>query len=204
VLLLGLFLFSIAIVLILESKLGLSPWDVLNQGLARHSVLSFGMANVAVGLTVLLIAWLLGGAPGIGTLANAVLVGSFIQLLTWIPAVTEIAHDGLALRIGLLVVGIALIGPASALYIGADLGAGPRDTLMLVGSRRTGVRVGGVRAVLEICALALGIVLGGTFGVGTVAFALLVGPVVEASFVVLARSPLALAVPVSSPAVIGE
>jgi uncharacterized membrane protein YczE len=182
VLFLGLLLFAIAIVLILESKLGLSPWDVLNQGLARHSVLSFGMANVAIGLTVLLLGWLLGGAPGIGTLANAVLVGGFIQVLTWIPALTDLAHEGLATRIALLVAGIALIGPASALYIGADLGAGPRDTLMLVGSRRSGVRVGGVRALLEICALAAGIALGGTFGVGTVAFALLIGPSVEASF----------------------
>ena len=86
---------------------------------------------------------------------------------------------GCRARIVLLVVGIALIGPASALYIGADLGAGPRDTLMLVGARRTGVRVGAVRAALEICALAVGIALGGTFGVGTIAFALLVGPVVE-------------------------
>jgi len=204
VLLLGLFLFAIAIVLILESKLGLSPWDVLNQGLAKHSVLSFGMANVAIGLTVLLVGWLLGGKPGIGTLANAVLVGSFIQLLTWIPAVSDLAHDGLAARIVFLAVGIALVGPASALYIGADLGAGPRDTLMLVGSRRTGVRVGAVRAALEICALAVGIALGGTFGVGTVAFALLVGPVVEGSFVILSRLPFALPEPVSSPAVIGE
>ena len=201
---LGLFLFSIAIVLILESKLGLSPWDVLNQGLAKHSVLSFGMANVAIGLTVLLVAWLLGGTPGIGTLANAVLVGSFIQLLTWIPAVSDLADDGLAARIVCLAAGIALIGPASALYIGADLGAGPRDTLMLVGARRTGVRVAGVRAVLEICALAAGIALGGTFGVGTVAFALLVGPVVEGSFVIFSRSPFVLDDPVSSPAVIGE
>jgi uncharacterized membrane protein YczE len=204
VLFFGLFLFSIAIVLILESKLGLSPWDVLSQGLAKHSVLSFGMANVAIGLTVLLVAWLLGGPPGIGTLANAVLVGSFIQLLTWIPFVSNLAHDGLAARIAFLAAGIALIGPASALYIGADLGAGPRDTLMLVGARRSGVRVGGVRAVIEICALAAGIVLGGTFGVGTVAFALLVGPVVEGSFFILSRLPLALDEPVSSPAVIGE
>jgi uncharacterized membrane protein YczE len=204
VLVAGLFVFAVAIVLILESRLGLSPWDVLNQGLAKHSPLSFGMANVAIGLTVLLVAWALGGAPGLGTVANAVLVGSFIQLLTWIPAVTDLAHDGTAVRIALLVTGIALIGPATALYIGADLGAGPRDTLMLVGSRRTGLRVGGVRAALEVTALTVGIVLGGTFGVGTVAFALLVGPVVETSFAVLSLSPFARAEPASSPVVIGE
>jgi uncharacterized membrane protein YczE len=165
---------------------------VLNQGIARHTPLSFGMANVAVGLAVLLLAWSLGGAPGIGTVANAVLVGSFIQGLTSIGAVTRLAHEPLAARVPLLLAGIALIGPATAFYIGADFGAGPRDTLMLVGARRTGRRVGLVRGTIEACALVAGIVLGGTFGVGTVLFALGIGPVVEASFVLLDRTPLAL------------
>jgi uncharacterized membrane protein YczE len=200
----GLLLFAFAIVLILESKLGLSPWDVLNQGLSRHTPLSFGMANVAIGLTVLLVGWSLGGKPGLGTVANAVLVGAFIQGLTAIHAVTALAHEGLSVRIPLLAIGIWLIGPSTALYIGADFGAGPRDTLMLVGSRRTGRRVGLVRGVLEVCALAIGIVLGGTFGVGTVLFAALVGPVVESSFALLRHSPLATRVPAHTPVVIGE
>ncbi|MBV8256257.1 MAG: membrane protein [Actinobacteria bacterium] len=187
----GLFLFASGVVLILESRLGLSPWDVLNQGLAKHTPLSFGMANVAVAVVVLFVAWALGGRPGVGTVANAVLVGSFIQGLTSIGTVTALAHDPLPVRLVLLIAGIWLIGPASALYIGADLGAGPRDTLMLVGTRRTGVRVGIVRGVLEASALVVGIVLGGTFGVGTVLFAVFVGPVVEWSFAVLARTPLA-------------
>jgi uncharacterized protein len=178
-------------VLILESKLGLSPWDVLNQGIAEHSPLSFGMANVAVAILVLAIAWALGGVPGIGTVANAVLVGSCIQLLTSIRGVQHLAHGGLAIRIPLLLAGIVLIGPASAFYIGADFGAGPRDTLMLVGARRTRFRVGMVRGALEISALAIGILLGGTFGVGTVLFALGVGPIVEASFAALGRTRLA-------------
>jgi uncharacterized membrane protein YczE len=200
----GLLLFALAIVLILESKLGLSPWDVLNQGIAKHTPLSFGVANIAVALAVLGIAWSLGGRPGIGTVANALLVGSFIQLLTSIHALQQLSHDALPVRIPLLAGGIALIGPASALYIGADLGAGPRDTLMLVGARRTRFRIGIVRATLEVCALAAGIVLGGTFGVGTVLFALLVGPIVEASFAVLARTPLAVASPAPVPVVIAE
>ena len=191
-LLFGLVLFALGIVLILESKLGLSPWDVLNQGIANHTVLSFGMANVAVGLTVLFVAWALGGKPGIGTVANAVLVGTFIQGLTAIDAVTRLQHEPLGVRIVLLVVGIALIGPASAFYIGADFGAGPRDTLMLVGTRRTGVRVAVVRGTLELCALVAGIALGGTFGVGTILFAFGVGPVIEWSFWSLERSPLAV------------
>jgi uncharacterized membrane protein YczE len=187
----GVFLFAVGVVLILESKLGLSPWDVLNQGLAKHTPLSFGMANVAVGITVLFLAWSLGGRPGIGTVANAVGVGSFIQLLTSIGAITHLQHEPLGVRIALLVGGVALIGPASAFYIGADFGAGPRDTLMLVGSRRTGVRIAIVRGTLELCALVVGIVLGGTFGVGTLLFAFGVGPVIEASFWLLERSPLA-------------
>lgn len=200
----GLFLFALGIVLILESRLGLSPWDVLNQGLSKHTPLSFGNANIAVALVVLFVAWTLGGRPGAGTVANALLIGSFIDGLTAIHAVTALAHHGLAVRIPLLLVGILLIGPGSAFYIGADLGAGPRDTLMLVGSRRTGRRVGLVRAVLELCALAIGIALGGTFGFGTVLFALGVGPVVEASFALLARSPLAAATQSHAPVVIGE
>jgi uncharacterized protein len=192
----GLFLFALGIVFILESKLGLSPWDVLNQGIANHSRLSFGMANVAVALVVLCIAWSLGGKPGIGTVANALLVGSFIQLLLSIHGVQQLAHAGLSVRAPLLALGIVLIGPATAFYIGADFGAGPRDTLMLVGARRTRFRIGVVRGTLELAALAAGIALGGNFGIGTVLFALLVGPVVEASFSVLARTPLAVMPPV--------
>ena len=188
----GLFLFAFGIVMILESKLGLSPWDVLNQGLSKHTPLSFGIANVVIAVVVLLVAWSLGGRPGIGTVANAVLIGSIIQGLTSIHALTALSHDGLPVRIPLLVAGIWLIGPATAFYIGADLGAGPRDTLMLVGAHRTRFRVGVVRATIELGALAAGIALGGTFGVGTVAFALLIGPVIESSFALLARSPLAV------------
>jgi uncharacterized protein len=162
------------------------------------------MANVAVGLTVLFIAWALGGTPGLGTVANAVLVGTFIQGLLAFDVVVGLQHDALAVRVVLLALGIALIGPATAFYIGADFGAGPRDTLMLVGSRRTGRRVGLVRGTLEVCALVVGIVLGGTFGLGTIAFALLVGPVVEGGFWLLEHSQLAVPEPGAAAVVIGE
>ena len=195
----GLFLFALGVVLILESKLGLSPWDVLSQGIAKHSPLSFGMANVAVGILILFVGWSLGGPPGAGTVANAVLIGSFIQGLTSVAAITHLQHDALGVRIALLALGIWTVAVGSAFYIGADLGAGPRDNLMLVGMRRTGVRVGIVRAVLELSALAAGIALGGTFGVGTVAFALLIGPGVESTFALLRRSPLAATRPVAMP-----
>jgi uncharacterized membrane protein YczE len=199
----GILLFALGVVFILESRLGLSPWDVLNQGIAKHTPLSFGLANVAVAVIVLFVAWSLGGVPGIGTVANALGVGSFIQGLTSIPALTHLQHDPLGVRIAMLIGGVALIGPASAFYIGANFGAGPRDTLMLVGARRTHVRIAIVRGTLELCALAAGIVLGGTFGIGTVLFALGVGPCIEASFAVLARTPLATPPQPASPFVEG-
>jgi uncharacterized membrane protein YczE len=200
----GLFLFAVAIVLTLESRLGLWPWDVLHQGISRHTPLTFGLANVVVGVAVLFLAWALGGRPGLGTLANATLIGLFIQGLTSIDGVSHLAHSSLGVRVLLLAAGIALAGPGSAFYIGADLGAGPRDTLMLVGAQRTGRRIGLVRAAIELGALVAGIVLGGTFGVGTVVYALSVGPVVEAGFWLLARSALAVEEPGEPAVVIGE
>lgn len=188
----GLLLFAVGIVLLLESKLGLSPWDVLSQGIAKHSPLSFGLANVAVGLVVLVLAWRLGARIGPGTVANAVLIGLFIDVLLRLDAVRRVADQPLAVRATALVGGILVIGAASALYIGATLGAGPRDSLMLVLSRRTGARVGVVRAALEIAATVAGFALGGTVGVGTLAFALGIGPALEASFWLLARSPVAV------------
>ncbi len=187
----GLFLFAAGIVALLESELGLSPWDVLNQGLERQTPLSFGAANIVVGLVVLVLAWALGERPGVGTVANAVLIGVFIELLLALDVVSDLDESVLAVRIALLPIGLALFGVGTAFYIGAGLGAGPRDSLMLVLSRRSGMRVGLVRGGLEVAVLIIGIVLGGTFGVGTVAFALLIGPIIEFSFAALARSPLA-------------
>jgi uncharacterized membrane protein YczE len=189
----GLFLFAVGIVLLLESKLGLSPWDVLSQGIAKHSPLTFGNANIATALVVLVIAWALGARIGPGTVANALLIGLFIDGLLELDVVKRVSHEPLAVRGAALVGGIAVIGIASALYIGAALGAGPRDSLMLVLSRRSGLRVGIVRTALEVSVTVAGFALGGTVGIGTLAFALGIGPAVEAAFWALGRSPLAVA-----------
>jgi uncharacterized protein len=175
----------------LESGLGLSPWDVLNQGIAEHTVVSFGTANILVGLAVMVIAWALGARIGLGTVANAVGVGFTVDALLAFDAVGRLSDLPLAGRVALLFGGIALIGVGSALYIGATFGAGPRDSLMLVGAARTKQRIGLVRAELELSALAVGWMLGGTVGIGTLAFALLIGPSIEAAFTLLHRSPLA-------------
>ena len=184
----GLFLFALGIVMQLESGLGLGPWDVLNQGISERTPLSFGAANVAVALVVLVIAWALGARIGVGTVANAVLIGLFVQLLLDVDAVERLSEQPLWVRVVLLVAAILVVGLGSGLYIGAALGAGPRDSLMLVGARRTGVRIGVVRAVLEVVAASIGFALGGTVGVGTVAFAFGIGPAVELAFAVLTRA----------------
>lgn len=187
----GLFLFAAGIVALLESRLGLSPWDVLHQGLARQTQLSFGAANIAVSAVALVAARLLSARIGVGTLANAILVGVFVELLSSFEPVSALAEAPLAIRVVLLAAGLLLMGAGTGLYLGADLGAGPRDSLMVVGARRTRFRIGAVRAVLEMAALGAGFALGGTVGVGTVAFALGIGPSIELSFWLLERSPLA-------------
>ncbi len=187
----GLFLCAAGIVALLESRLGLSPWDVLHQGLANHTPLTFGTANIAVGAVVLGLSALLGARIGPGTVANAVLIGMFVELLVHVPAVEALSETSLTTRVVVLVAGIELVAAGSAFYLGAALGAGPRDSLMLVTSLRLKVRIGVARTIVELGALIAGFAMGGTVGLGTALFALGIGPAVEAGFFLLSRSPLA-------------
>lgn len=198
-LILGLFLCSCGIVAFLEAELGLPPWDVLHQGLAEQTSLSFGTANLVVSAAVLGVSWALRARIGVGTVMNAVLVGSFVIALTAVDTVNELSETTLGGQVALMVLALVAFGAGSALYIGADLGAGPRDTLMLVMSQRLHVRLGVSRTALELAALAVGFAMGGTAGVGTLVFALGIGPAVELSFRLLERTPLASS-PVASPA----
>ena len=195
----GLFLCAAGIVALLESRLGLSPWDVLHQGLAKHTPLSFGAANIVVGVAVLALSVLLGARIGPGTVANAILIGAFIDLLDHVPAIAALSDRSLGTRIVLLVAGIGIFAVGSAFYLGARLGAGPRDSLMLALALRSGWRIGVVRTLLESSAVVAGALMGGTVGIGTIAFAVLIGPVLEASMWLLSRSALALP-EVASPA----
>jgi uncharacterized membrane protein YczE len=187
----GLFLFSFGIVLLLESELGLSPWDVLNQGVSERTSLSFGTANIVIAVFVLMLAWALGARIGPGTVANAILIGLMVDGLLAIDAVDGLSDSSLVVRTIFMVTGILIIGIGSGFYIGAGLGAGPRDSLMLVAARRAGVRIGIARVAIEIVVTVIGFALGGTVGIGTLAFAFGIGPAVELSFWLLERSPLA-------------
>lgn len=198
-LVLGLFLCALGVFCFLESELGLPPWDVLHQGLAERLGISFALANLLVSLLVLAASWALRAYIGLGTLMNALLIGGFLIVLTASETISSLSEQGLGVRIALLAVALPCFGAGSAFYIAASMGAGPRDSLMLVISRLLRVRIGVARTGLEAAALVVGFALGGTAGLGTVVFALGIGPSVELSFWVLERTPLAAAA-VASPA----
>jgi uncharacterized membrane protein YczE len=169
----GLVLYGVSMALMIESALGLDPWDVFHQGLAERTGLSFGTITIIVGAAVLLLWIPLRQRPGIGTVSNVVLIGLAVDAaLALLPA-----PDALALRITFLVSGIVLNGVATGLYIGARLGPGPRDGLMTgYVALRPGRSIRLVRTVIEVTVLAIGFLLGGTVGIGTVAYALAIGP----------------------------
>lgn len=185
-LIVGLILFGATIALTIRAGLGLAPWDVLTYGIKRFVPLSFGTITIIVSVIVLL-AWIpLRQAPGLGTLLNAVLVGVAADAtLAAVPAPTALWQ-----QVVFLAVGIVGNGIAGAIYIGAQLGPGPRDGLMTGLARVTGKSIRLVRTSIEVTVLLLGVALGGPIGVGTLAYAFLVGPVVHA-FLPLFTAPIA-------------
>ncbi|WP_458788565.1 membrane protein YczE [Pseudonocardia phyllosphaerae] len=174
-LVLGLVAYACSMALMLRSSLGAMPWDVLHQGLALHTGLSIGTTTVIVAVVVLL-AWIpLHERPGIGTVANVVVIAVSVDL--WLALIPEL--DGWTLRIACAVTGIVLNAAATAAYVGVGLGPGPRDGLMTGLSQRFGVSVRWARTAIEVTVVLSGWLLGGTFGPITIAYALAVGPLVQ-------------------------
>ena len=173
-LLLGLFLFGAGSALQVQANLGLSPWEVLHQGIAARTPLSIGIASIAVSLVVLLL-WIPLRQPlGVGTVTNALVIGLFIDLVIFLVP----SPEALAVRWLLLIVGILFVGIGSGFYIGVHLGPGPRDGLM-TGIARRGPSIRVARTAVEGSALLAGWLLGGTVGFGTVLFSLTIGPLVQ-------------------------
>jgi uncharacterized membrane protein YczE len=168
----GLCLYGLGIALMVRAGIGVAPWDVLSQGIAAHTPLSFGLATNAIGAVVLLLWWPLRQKPGLGTVLNVLLIGPAAQFGLWLLPVVE----GLSLRLPLFAAGLLLIAVATGLYIGARLGPGPRDGLMTGLHARSGWPIWQVRSLIEGSALLVGWLLGGNVGPGTLAFALLIGP----------------------------
>lgn len=171
----GLILYGLTLAMMVRAGLGLDPWDVLHQGISRRTGLSFGTVVILVGALVLLLWVPLRQRPGIGTVANVVVIGlaadaglAFLEPASGLPA-----------QFGLLAAGIVLNGLATGAYIGAGLGPGPRDGLMTGWVARNGGSVRIVRTAIEIAVLATGWLLGGTVGLATVLYAVSIGPLAQ-------------------------
>ena len=171
-LLVGLALFGLGEALLIQSSIGNSPWSVFAQGLSLQTPLSIGQSTAVTSVAVLLLWIPLKQKPGFGTLANIAVISIFIQIgVDHIPAL----DSNFALQLIYVLLGIGLVGFGSAIYITCGLGPGPRDGLMTSLHARTGVRISRVRLSIEVCVLIAGSALGGTVGLGTAMFALLIG-----------------------------
>ena len=195
---LGLVLFAVGLWLGLVAELGVGPWDVLTGGLSEQTGVRFGLMAIVVSVVVLLIGIAARVRPGIGTVLNVFVIGAVLDLLLTSPLLADLGEQALPLRLLATVLGIATVAAGSALYLGAHLGPGPRDGLMVAIHLRTGWRVGTARGVLEGVVLVLGVLLGGPVGIGTLLFAVGIGPAVQVAFRVLRQTPVRR--PVEAPA----
>ena len=174
-LLIGVVLFGLGIALMAQSGLGLGPWEAFHEGVGRRMGVPLGTVSIALGVPILALWWPLGERPGLGTLANVLFIGSSTNVgLVVIPAPNEPAA-----QLAMLAAGVLVIGFASGLYLAADLGPGPRDGLMTGLHHRFGWSIRRARTAVELTVLIAGWALGGTIGLGTVVFALGIGPLVQ-------------------------
>jgi uncharacterized membrane protein YczE len=182
----GFLLFGLAITLMIRGNLGTSAWAVLEVALSKLTGLTVGTWTVLNGFIVLIGALAMRERVGWGTLANILSIGPWEDF--WLARIPSV-ESNLPLQIGMLLIAIVLMGLASAIYIGVDAGAGPRDSMMLAIKRTTGLSIRVARGIIEITVVTVGWLLGGPAGIGTLVYALLVGPSVQAGFKVLKVEP---------------
>lgn len=179
-LILGLFLYALGIYVTIRANIGYAPWDVFHTGISKASGMTLGLSSIVVGVVIGLLAVLLGEKIGLGTVANMVVVGLFIDvLIQWDPIPI---NQNFWLGIPMMILGLYIIAFATYFYIGTGFGAGPRDSLMVALTRKTGLPVGICRIGIELAALATGWYLGGPVGIGTVISALGSGFCVQTTF----------------------
>ena len=177
---LGFFLFAIAILLALYSKLGMSPWDVFHMGIVNHSVLTFGQTSQAVGFCIIIVSMFLGVTPGIGSVLNMIFIGVFIDLINNTGIFKT--PGSILEKILMLISAILIMGIATYFYLKVELGAGPRDGLMEGLVIKLNKPVWLIRGTIEITALIIGFILGGPVGIGTLILAVAIGPSVQFAF----------------------
>ncbi|MBE2314856.1 hypothetical protein DVA67_002625 [Solirubrobacter sp. CPCC 204708] len=171
----GLLLYGLSMALQVQALLGLGPWDVFHEGVAKHTGLSFGTVVIVTSVLVLLLWIPLRQKPGLGTISNVIVVGLAADLgLALIPE-----GEGLLVQVLMLAAGVGLNAVAGAAYLGANFGPGARDGLMTGFVRVTGASVGKVRTTIELSVMAAGFALGGTVGLGTIVYALSIGPLLQ-------------------------
>lgn len=176
----GLLLFGLSIALMLTGRVGLPAWDVFHQGVALRTPLTIGQTMILTGLALIVVSWIVAHVrPGLGTLFNMVAVGLWVDVFLAWPAFPQAA--GGAAGWALFVAGVLLNGLATGLYITAGLGAGPRDSFALALAERLRVPVRRARTGVELVVLAIGWALGGAVGLGTLAFAIAIGPLMQGS-----------------------
>lgn len=182
----GFMLFGLAITLMIRGNIGTSAWAVLEVALAQRIGISIGTMTVLMGFFVLTGAVLMREKLGWGTLGNILSIGPWEDM--WLSIVPSVENN-LPLQVGMLLVAIFIMGLASAIYIGVDAGAGPRDSMMLAIKRTTGISIRAARAIIEVTVVTIGFFLGGPAGFGTLAYALLVGPSVQWGFKIFKVQP---------------
>ncbi|MCR3954767.1 MAG: hypothetical protein NUK57_00630 [Gudongella sp.] len=176
----GLFIFAVGIVLTINASMGVSPWDVFHQGVSRTVGITIGQAHIIMGFLIILLDIYLGQAIGWATIMNMLLIGTFIDviMLNELVPVAQTPLIGLAM----IIAGIAVQGLGFAAYISQGIGAGPRDGLMVVLTKRTGKSVRLIKSLIEATVVTIGIILGGSFGIGTIIMAFFGGIIFQATF----------------------
>lgn len=179
---LGLFMFGVGIALMLRADVGVDPWSTFHEGWSIHTGLSFGRITQLTGLLIISISWVwLDERPGVGTLSNMLFVGPWVDLFRPLAALEALPGLGLGGSVLQFLLGVAICGLASGLYIAARLSAGPRDTFILGTSQRFGLSVRATRMSLEAVVLSIGWLMGGPVGLGTLLFVALMGPAMQAA-----------------------
>lgn len=186
----GLFLYGLGVVIVMHANIGYAPWEVLHSGISQTMGISIGVVTVGVGVIIVALTFLLGEKVGLGTLLNMLLIGLFMDLIISFNIIPIVDH--LSIGIPMLILGLLTIAFASYFYISSAFGAGPRDSLMVAVTKKTGFPVGLCRGILEVSVVIVGYFLGGLVGIGTVISAFCIGFCIQIIFKLFKFDPTQL------------